>query len=124
MILNRSVGRYGVSKEALDAKISEEPETAVFELEDICPVDPDSSVALRSVTMRGDMVQFDDDAEAVLRRLGINPDVVSGEDMERLRVLAAEVASQVQRGEVSDEAIDPKLRRLIKLLSAASKSIH
>jgi hypothetical protein len=124
MILNRSVGRYGVSKEALDAKISEEPETAVFELEDICPVDPDSSVALRSVTMRGDMVQFDDDAEAVLRRLGINPDVVSGEDMARLRVLAAEVASQVQRGEVSDEAIDPKLRRLIKLLSAASKSIH
>lgn len=113
-----------MSKEALDAKISEEPETAVFELEDICPVDPDSSVALRSVTMRGDMVQFDDDAEAVLRRLGINPDVVSGEDMARLRVLAAEVASQVQRGEVSDEAIDPKLRRLIKLLSAASKSIH
>jgi DNA-binding transcriptional regulator YdaS (Cro superfamily) len=74
--------------------------------------------------MRGDMVQFDDDAEAVLRRLGINPDVVSGEDMAKLRALAAEVAGQIQRGEVSDEVIDPKLRRLIKLLSAASKSIH
>lgn len=97
---------------------------AVFELENICLVDPTSSDALRSTAMRGDMVQFDDDAEAVLRRLGINPDVVSGEDMVKLRALAAEVASQIQRGEVSDEAIDPKLRRLIKLLSAASKSIH
>ncbi len=74
--------------------------------------------------MRWDMAQFDDDAVAILRRLGINPDVVSGEDMMKLRVLAAEVAGQIQRGEVSNEAIDPKLHRLIKLLSAASKSIH
>ncbi len=70
------------------------------------------------------MAEFDDDAEAVLRRLGINPDVVSSEDMSRLRALSAEIAIQIQRGEVSDDAIDPKLRRLVKLLSAASKSIH
>lgn len=70
------------------------------------------------------MVQFDDDTDATLRRLGINPDLVSGEDMAKLRMLAAEVEIQIRCGQVQDGSIDPELRRLVNLLSAAAKSIH
>ena len=70
------------------------------------------------------MFQFNDETEVVLRSLGIDPDLVSDDIMAKLKALAIDVASQIRRGEVKDDALDPNVRRLIDLLTAASKSSH
>ena len=70
------------------------------------------------------MFQFNDETEVVLRSLGIDPDLVSDDIMAKLKALAIDVASQIRRGEVKDDALDPNVRRLIDLLTAKSKSSH